>query len=104
MEKSGIIGRVKPRRGISVAVLATVALVVLAVASWPGEREPEYKGKKLSEWLLAYRDGLTNRVVQEEAAKAVRQIGTNSLPFLVSWMDYEQPKWKDKLRDAMIHV
>jgi hypothetical protein len=31
----------------AVIVVAMVGMVVL----WPGEREPEYQGKKLSEWL-----------------------------------------------------
>ena len=32
-----------------------IVAAVLIVALWPGEREPEYQGKKLSEWLASGR-------------------------------------------------
>jgi len=38
------------RRRIVVLVLSVIAGVAV-VAFWPGLKEPEYQGKKLSEWL-----------------------------------------------------
>jgi len=61
------------------------------VAFWPGEREPEYNGKKLSEWLALQRDR------PEEASDAIRAIGTNGLPVLVGWTEHQVPAWRYKL-------
>jgi HEAT repeat protein len=58
------------------------------VAFWPGEREPGYNGKKLSEWLAL------QRYRPEEASDAIRAIGTNALPVLVSWAEYQMPVWR----------
>jgi hypothetical protein len=69
------------------------------VAFWPGEREPEYSGKKLSEWLIEgpfVYDGPRSGM-EQEAMEAVRHIGTNALPYLLRWMRYERPPWKDRL-------
>src|SRR5207244_3971397 len=64
----------------------------------PREREPEYQGKTLSRWLMAYREPLTGRGAQSEAAAAdaVRQIGTNGLPFLLKWIQDsgQLPRWR----------
>jgi len=81
-----------------VVVLAgiIVAAVVVAVV-WPREREPEYGGKRLSEWLAIYQSPEYN---DKQAAEAVRQIGTNALPYLLGWLRYEQPAWKSKLAPA----
>src|SRR6266850_682862 len=79
------------RRWRVVVVLCALVIVVAVVAFWPGEKEPEYEGKKLSEWLAA-------RIVQpEEATNAVLAIGTNALPFLVKWVEYEIPEWREKV-------
>src|SRR5437879_1390641 len=64
------------------------------------EREPEYKGKMLSEWLLQYErqfriDGYSAKA--REAEDAVRHIGTNAVPCLVKWTRYERPRWKEKV-------
>jgi len=44
----------KPRR-LWLVILCALVVTVAAVAFWPGEREPEYQGKKLSEWVLLQR-------------------------------------------------
>lgn len=62
----------------------------VVVAVWPGEREPEFQGKKLS-WWLARR----NRE-SEDATNAIVAIGTNALPFLLKWVEYEIPEWREK--------
>ena len=64
-------------------------VAVLAVVLWPGEREPEYQGRKLSEWLEIYVDG---RVDPREAEAAVRHIGTNGIPWFIGWIRREPSK------------
>ena len=56
------------------------AAVLIAVL-WPVEKEPEYHGKKLSEWL----DPIGN-VKKSGADEAVRHIGTNAIPWLLRWV------------------
>jgi len=65
-------------------ILAGIAIFVF----WPEEKEPEYNGKKLSEWLAVQREQ------PEEVTRAVRAIGTNGLPFLVKWAEFQIPNWQ----------
>ena len=79
-----------------------VASMILAFLVWPREREPEYKGVPLSEWLKGYENLRGNLWVMpankldaiSESISAVRHIGTNALPFLIRWIQYEQPGWR----------
>jgi HEAT repeat protein len=83
---------VKKRR--LMLVLAGVLAVVIAFVVWPGEREPEYQGKKLSEWLRRHQ----KRENPDEAANAVRQISTNALSFLLAWLEVDDLRpWKMSL-------
>jgi len=84
-------------------VICSVAIVLVAVLfaiAWPGEREPEYQGKKLSGWLREYQENTgapPPAAKAEELTRAVRRMGTNSLPFLLHWLSYEKPGRKAKL-------
>jgi hypothetical protein len=69
--------------------------VVLANLLWPREREPVYKGKKLSEWI-----GRQPLERPDLHVEAIRSIGTNAVPFLVKWIGYESPAWRKKLTAA----
>jgi len=64
------------------------------------EREPEYGGKKLSEWVDGYRnsDGTPDEIDQ-----AIRQIGTNAIPYLLTWICYEPASWRFKI-EARLHA
>lgn len=93
----------KRRRGILLIALGAIIVAMLLTALWPSE-EPEYQGKRLSAWLGVYMNAPNNATAEEQAADAVRHIGTNALPFLVKWMDYEQPKWRDKLANKLVRV
>jgi hypothetical protein len=77
------------RRRILLFVLCSVAAITLAIFIWPREREPEYNGAPLSKWLERYNVGQN-----VEAAKAIQHIGTNALPFLLRWIQYEPPGWR----------
>jgi hypothetical protein len=79
------------------------------VAFWPGEREPEYNGKKLSDWLEVAAKGFgtvpkwpndfdENASAEvKEAAVAIRSLGTNALPWLVKWTASDYGRWGDRL-------
>src|SRR5437899_9216148 len=79
-----------------------VAGVVFVVAVWPGEKEPEYQGKKLSEWVeYAVHERPRNTQVEQYvyalglAKDATRAIGTNGLPYLIKWIQHERPGWRN---------
>src|SRR5437588_345456 len=61
---------------------------------WPIAKEPEYQGKKLSEWLAIP----VHEAKKEGADEAVRHIGTNAIPWLLRWVGYKEPGIKAKLR------
>ena len=79
------------RRRLLLILLGSVASITLAILLWPREREPEYKGLPLSTWLMRYRDDAP------QAIEAIRHIGTNALPYLVRWIQYERPAWRNSL-------
>jgi hypothetical protein len=64
-----------------VAVCAAVAVIVALV--WPGEKEPEYQGKKLSWWVMGVRDLSEGPGERAERMKALHEIGTNAFPYLI---------------------
>jgi hypothetical protein len=55
------------------------------------EHEPRYKGRRLSRWLALYSDSLATESLgkRQEAEHAVRQIGTNAIPNLLKWLQFE---------------
>ena len=87
------------KRGKGVAlILVACAVVGLVVATfWPAEKEPEYQGKKLSEWIIAY---TLLSDPNTPAANALRHIGTNALPLLVKWVGFQNPAWRSNLLAA----
>ena len=68
---------------LGVGVAAVVGLVA-ALALRPAE--PRYGGRALSQWV--------RRPAGDTQGDAIRQIGTNAVPFLLEWMQYERPAWK----------
>src|SRR6266481_845561 len=80
------------RRRFFLILLASIASITLAFFIWRREREPAYNGVPLSTWLERYNDGNN-----AEATEAIRHIGTNALPFLLRWIRYETPGWRNAL-------
>ena len=70
---------------------STVVALIAIVAFWPGEKEPVYQGKKLSEWLCVY---IVSDGTSEVASNAVLQIGTNGLPWMMKGISYEPARWR----------
>src|SRR5580765_975729 len=85
---------------LMVGVLVVGGVLVAVFAG--REREPEYGGKRLSEWVrrigTTSAGGRVRRMgIDTAEMEAIRHIGTNALPYLVRFMRYEQPQWKAKL-------
>jgi hypothetical protein len=64
-------------------------------------REPRYNGKSLTEWLRLYGpvSMQMGHGMSEEVTNAVRHIGTNAVPFLITWIDrqHEMSQWELRL-------
>jgi len=87
----------RPRR-LWLILLAVLVLVALIVAVVRPDREPSNGGRTLSEWLGCL--ATTAQPVpsqEEEAEEAIRHIGTDALPYLLKWIQYERPAWKKAL-------
>lgn len=61
-------------------LLLTGVVVVALVGGAFRSREPEYEGKRLSEWFDMY----VHRTAGPEPARAIQAIGTNALPYLLA--------------------
>jgi HEAT repeats len=61
------------------------------------EREPRYAGDTLSQWVfrLEVTSGNPDRIPIAE--DAIRHMGTNALPFLIKWIQYEERPWRTRL-------
>ena len=94
------------KRGWRILLLiAAFALVAVGLAMlWPGEREPEYKGRRLSSWIESQSPKRYPGDFPERIA-AVRHIGTNGLPYLLKWIEgAELPKTYTRLDFAALKV
>ncbi len=87
------------RRPVFIVASACLAAFALALLLWPRQREPEYNGVTLSTWLV--RCGSTNQAESLAAVDAIRHIGTNALPSLLLWIQYE-PGWRYSLGAEML--
>lgn len=87
--------RMKPTPA-KLAMAVAGILLVLAAFRFSQRRDhdqPVYDGRTLSQWLADF-DVLTSHPDREsptylQASNAVVQIGTNGLPFLLKWIQYE---------------
>jgi hypothetical protein len=92
---------VKWGRRILLVVVTCGVLAVVVGLLWPGEREPVYQGKKLSEWLEAGASKYDDAPEEQLARIAVKQMGTNALPYLMEAIAYEPSALKRKLIQAV---
>jgi HEAT repeat protein len=87
---------VKRRRVIGLLVSAVfLGLVIFYFAGL--EHEPRYHGRALSYWLLMAQDtwsGIITEPGWQQTSDAIRNTGTNALPYLLEWMAYERPPWR----------
>src|SRR2546430_3108243 len=78
--------------------LVAVAAVTVAIGIarwWTHESGPSYEGESLTDWL-------TNPEERPDAPDAVRQMGTNALPTLLTWIQYEPSPWRGRF-DQLSH-
>ena len=74
------------------AILATALSLALTQ-----EQQPTARGHPLSYWVerdYGWSYHLTTPAEREEATLAIRELGTNALPLLLKWMEYEPSRWK----------
>ena len=90
------IAAMQRRRLIILLLLGCVLSAAGVALVWPRHREPEYAGKKLSEWLLAC-GSQGNGPEADEAVDAIRHIGTEALPWLMTWRSYQMAPVKADL-------
>jgi len=90
---------VRKRRFYLLLIGVAVPVGVLVAVLRP-PREPEYNGVKLSEWVdgLGAADSVRPRVAEE----AISHIGTDALPYLVKWIQYEPPPSRRALKGVML--
>jgi hypothetical protein len=99
------------RRFWFITVLAGCGLALLiALLVLTSNREPRYNGRTLSQWLVIEREALftydTTRNASPgnaDAENAVRHIGTNALPQLIKWLDYEN-HWTTRFRHQILSI
>jgi hypothetical protein len=84
------------RKWLKVA-LAVLLLLAAVFAGWLLKRphEPEYHGRRLSDWLDDYNRASTWD--KPETAAALRAMGTNCLPFLLARIKHNPPRFGAKL-------
>jgi hypothetical protein len=81
---------------IALFALACVAFVFVTMRLTRTDEGPVYRGHPLSYWLVFGQA----HPEDETAGEAIRNAGTNALPFLLKWIRYEQPPWKVKVLNA----
>lgn len=87
----------------SVLVLGGLAIF----ARYYQERGPRYRGQSLTSWVIARGYSFRN----PEADDAIRQVGTNALPFLLDWIQFTPNRgeeqrfltWNKRLRNLRIN-
>jgi len=84
----------RQRRVYLILLVVGVVLAGVLAVVFRREREPDYGGKKLSEWLEGYGNPSGSTF---ETDYMIRQIGTNAIPYLLKWMRYETAPWKVRL-------
>jgi hypothetical protein len=85
-------------------LLLVAALGGAAFLAWTFYRpEPVYQGKALSAWAQQYGSNRwnANQAAAREAEVAVRQIGSDAIPFLLDQVRTEESRTKKKLRELL---
>jgi hypothetical protein len=91
------------KRRVLAILFGGLVLAIVAIAVWPGEREPEYKGHKLSWWLFINAPPRVT-LTEQEYNEAVHKVGTNAIPFMLKRIRYEQPRWRKRLMVAYMKL
>jgi hypothetical protein len=88
----------KPRRAL---LMLAAALGVGLVLGWPrGPRDPVFDGKRLSRWLTEANRSSNSGMLTPDAIRAVRAVGTNAIPYLLSEFERGGPVWLENLKQG----
>ena len=89
------------RHRVIVLVAALIVFAILALFLWPNDtNEPRHNGKRLSEWIILYRN--TDPGPEHARAEAaISAIGTNAIPLLLRWIQEEPSPTRRKIRNAL---
>jgi hypothetical protein len=89
--------RVKVKRPVWILLLGCILLAASVALLWPrGPKEPEYQGKRLSEWMWLFNP--RDPIATAKATEAMQHFGTNAIPFLLEWFRYDEGPWQKRLR------
>jgi HEAT repeat protein len=78
-------------RKLAISVLACLLISGVGIAFFGQQREPSFKGRKLSQWVTDYGKGQFDKLRDWEAEEAIQHIGVAAIPFLMHWMENEEP-------------
>jgi len=95
-----------PLRRTIFGVFVVLMVGVITASMLTQEREPEYEGHTLSQWLRADVDpsrAAFGPPSKYEITNAVQHIGSNALPYLIRWLDYHPTTWRACL-DTLSHA
>jgi len=91
----------KPWR-IAGSVLAVALIVAFILGLVSGTPEPKYNGRKLTEWLEELRHPSSpSPLARTNAMIAIRHMGTNAVPYLVTMLHAKDSKLKSKCVDLL---
>jgi hypothetical protein len=91
-----------PKKTLCLGLL--VGALLLAMLGLFSRREPTYQGRSLSGWAEQYGSNHwsgNNRAAEKEAEFAIRQIGSNAIPFLLQLMQRRDSTAKTRLKAAL---
>lgn len=81
---------------------ACVVLAVVLCRPRSNPHGPSYAGRSLERWIDEYGNSY-----QTDGARlfedAVRHMGTNQIPYLLEWIQYDPPPWKTRLYEIINH-
>ena len=89
----------KKGKPVMLALLVCILFIFAIIGTRPNVEEPRYNGQPLSYWLGLYQQYVYEYQSPEAATarQAVLNVGTNALPILLRWIEYEPPAWREKL-------
>jgi hypothetical protein len=83
-----------------IALALGLAVISAFIAFELHDREPTYEGHPLSYWVERYSverfTPRTDITRDEEVAEAIKNIGTNAIPFLLKWIAYQPSLLRSK--------
>ena len=81
--------------------MLAAAMAAGVVLCWPrGPRDPVYDGKRLSQWMAVTNQWQGPGTLTQEAVQAIKAIGTNAVPYLLSEFERGGPKWLERFKQG----